>query len=92
MRRLGLILILSLAFSLLLGSCRTYMYRAICYSAGTKIYDGHVDIDRPANPLGLLGWDVYPATEWLRTADGAYIRADCVVQPMRIDGQKPGEE
>lgn len=71
----------------MLFSCTTYMYRAICFSAGTEIYEGHVEIKRPVTIPGLLGMDVFPENSWLKTADGAYIRGDCVVQPMRIDGK-----
>ncbi|MBU42125.1 MAG: hypothetical protein CMN76_02810 [Spirochaetaceae bacterium] len=85
MRRIGLALV-SFALLVFLGSCQTYMYRGICFSAGTKIYDGHVEVNRPLG-AELLDLDVHPRNGWLRTADGAYISGDCVVQPMRIDGK-----
>ncbi|MCB1303224.1 MAG: hypothetical protein KDK37_03065 [Leptospiraceae bacterium] len=87
MRKTGFLMILLAVAGMSIGSCRTYMYRAICYSSGTKIYEGHVDIDKPPTLPALFGMDVFPDSSWLRTADGAYIRGDCVVQPMRIDGK-----
>ncbi|MBI39652.1 MAG: hypothetical protein CMF59_08635 [Leptospiraceae bacterium] len=70
----------------LFSSCRTYVYRAICFSAGTEIYDGQVQTNRPIG-ADILDLDAFPQNSWLRTPDGTYIRGDCVVQPLRIDGK-----
>ncbi|MCB1139895.1 MAG: hypothetical protein KDK23_14130 [Leptospiraceae bacterium] len=86
-----IVLLICIALPILAGSCTTYMYRAICFSGSTEIYEGQVEIKKPITVPALLGWDVYPENSWLKTADGAYIRGDCVVQPLRIDGKDDPE-